>query len=316
MGRYRQSLPQLGGDLFISDAGIETTMIFLEGLELPCFAAFDLLKNDEGTATLRKYFRTHAQIAVKHGLGFILESATWRANSDWAAKIGYSSDALIEANRKAIVLLEEIRAEYENDRTKMVLSGCIGPRGDGYKAESLMTPEEAESYHSLQAEVFRDAGADMITAITMTYPAEAIGVTRAAAAVKMPVAISFTVETDGTLPSGDSLQSAIAQVEAATNNGPAYYMINCAHPTHFQGALTPGAWLERIRGTRVNASTKSHAELDEATELDAGNPAQLSEEHRVLKMKLKNLNVIGGCCGTDHRHMEEIAKACAPLFRQ
>lgn len=311
MPTYRRNLPQLSGDLFLTDGGIETTLIFHEGLTLPFFAAVNLLKDDAGTAALRKYFRTYAAIAKRYGIGCILESATWRASSDWAAKLGISTAAMIELNRKAIALLEEIRAESEDERTRMVISGCIGPRGDGYNPQVLMSEAEAERYHATQAQTFRDTEADMVTAITMTYPAEAIGLTRAARAADMPVMIAFTVETDGRLPGGQTLREAVEQVDAATAQGPAYYMINCAHPTHFAGSLTAGEpWVDRIRGLRTNASKKSHKELDEATELDAGDPVQLGREHRELKGTLRKLNVLGGCCGTDHRHVEEICRAC------
>jgi S-methylmethionine-dependent homocysteine/selenocysteine methylase len=315
LARYRKNLPQLSGGPFLTDGGIETTLIFHEGIALPHFAAFDLLKTDEGAAALRKYFRTYAAMARRYAAGCILESATWRASADWGTKLGYSAAALAEINRKAIGLLQEIRNEYEHGPTRMVISGCIGPRGDGYKPAALMTAEAAERYHAMQAATFRDAEADMVTAITMTYAAEAIGVTRAAQAAGMPVVISFTVETDGRLPSGQTVREAIEQVDDATGHGPAYYMINCAHPTHFAGALAAGGpWLERIRGLRANASSKSHAELDEATELDDGNPVELARQYREQRGKLQKLNVLGGCCGTDHRHVEEICKACMPLL--
>jgi S-methylmethionine-dependent homocysteine/selenocysteine methylase len=240
----------------------------------------------------------------------VLESATWRASTDWGTKLGYSPEALRDVNRRAVALLHAVRNEYESERTPIVVSGCIGPRGDGYNPESFMDPGEAERYHGMQASIFRDADADLVTAITMTYPNEAIGVTRAAAAVGMPVVISFTVETDGRLPNGATLQEAIEEVDAATGALPAYYMINCAHPTHFAGTLARGAaWTARIRGLRANASTKSHAELDQATELDIGDPRELGRQYRELRAALPNLNVLGGCCGTDTRHLEAICAA-------
>lgn len=310
MAKYRSALPQLGGDLYLTDGGIETTLIYLEGHELPAFAAFHLLRDSAGAATLRKYFGTYAALAKERAVGCILESATWRANADWGHKLGYGSDELAAANRKAVAMLHEVRRQYESPGAPMVVSGCIGPRGDGYNPESFMSPAEAERYHAAQAATFRDADADLVTAITMTYPAEAIGVTRAAQAAGMPVVISFTVETDGRLPDGSTLQAAIAEVDAATSNGPAYYMINCAHPTHFTGALTPGApWVGRIRGLRANASPKSHADLDQATELDRGNPDDLAMQYRRLRALLTNLNVVGGCCGTDHEHVDAICRA-------
>lgn len=309
MAKYRNALPQLSGGIFLSDGGIETTLVFHEGLELPHFAAFHLLKDKNGEAALRKYFRTYASIARDYEVGFILEAPTWRANPDWFMKLGYADDAIDEVNRQSIALLQDIRSEFENDKSLMVISGCIGPRGDGYVPANAMSATEAQQYHLKQIAAFSVGGADMVTAITMNYVEEAIGIARAASSTSMPVAISFTVETDGKLPTGQTLKDAIAQVDEATDGAPVYYMINCAHPTHFESTLTAGEpWVERIRGLRANASSKSHAELNESETLDAGNPVEWGRQHRELLGKLKNLNVLGGCCGTDHRHVEEICK--------
>ncbi|MDX1711251.1 MAG: homocysteine S-methyltransferase family protein [Rhodovibrionaceae bacterium] len=310
MAKYRHKLPQLAGDLFLTDAGIETTLIFHEGQQLPYFAAFHLLKDAEGADVLHDYFRRHARIARDHGMGFILEAATWRSSPDWAKKLGYSPKELDDANRRAIELLHELRDELETERSPMVISGCIGPRGDGYDPAHVMSVEEAEAYHAGQARVFAEADADMITAITMTNVPEAIGVTRAAQADGMPVVISFTVETDGKLPTGETLKHAVEAVDAATGRGPAYYMINCAHPSHFRHALDRQAWVQRLRGLRCNASRLSHAELDEAEELDSGEPAELGADYRNLRERFPQINVLGGCCGTDHRHIEHICQAC------
>jgi S-methylmethionine-dependent homocysteine/selenocysteine methylase len=310
MSKYRTTLPQLNGELFLTDGGIETTLIFHDGFDLPYFAAFDLLKNDGGREGLRNYYKPYVELAREHGVGFVLESATWRASPDWAEQLGYTPAALDDANRKAIELLEEIREENETEQTKMVISGCIGPRGDGYNPEELMTEAEAELYHAVQIGTFANTAADMITAITMTHAEEAIGIARAARAVGLPVVISFTVETDGRLPTGQTLEDAIEQVDAATGNAPAYYMINCAHTTHFDDALAAGeAWAGRIRGLRANASRMSHAELDEAEELDDGNPEEFGHDHGELRSAFSHINVFGGCCGTDLRHVENVVKA-------
>ena len=315
MTRYRTSLPQLAGALFLADGGIETTLIFHEGLALPHFAAFHLLKTPEGEASLRKYFRTYAEIAKRRGTGLILESATWRASADWGTKLGYTPEMLAAANRRAISLLEEIRDEYETEQTPIVISGCLGPRGDGYVPDCAMSAQEAEVYHQAQIATFAGSAADMVSAITMNYVEEAIGIARAAQHAHMPVVIAFTVEIDGKLPTGQTLKAALEQVDSATSGYPSYYMINCAHPTHFDKVLTEGEpWLQRIHGIRANASRMSHAELNEAPALDAGNAAELGRQYADLKRRLSNLNVMGGCCGTDHRHIEEIASACLPLF--
>ena len=315
MSGYRNALPQLGSELFLTDGGIETTLIFHDGWDLPDFAAFHLLKTSEGEAALRKYFRTYAELAKRFGTGLILESATWRANPDWASRLGYSRRALAETNRKAIRLLEDVRSEYESEQSSLVISGCLGPRGDGYVPENVMSAPEAKFYHWEQIETFANSAVDMVTAITMNYVEEAIGISYAAEKANLPVAISFTVETDGNLPTGQTLESAIRQVDEATEGYPAYYMINCAHPTHFAHVLAEGgSWLERIRGVRANASHKSHAELNESPDLDIGDPVELGRQYSLLKNRLPQLNVMGGCCGTDHRHVEQIAAACLPLF--
>ena len=311
MSANKTRLPQLGSGLFLTDGGIETSLIFLDGLDLPYFAAFHLLQEEKGTDALRKYYARYLAIARANGAGFILESPTWRASRDWGSKLGYSDAALAEANRKSIALMQELRDEFQSGRLPVVVSGCVGPRGDGYDPGTVMSADTAQAYHAEQIAVFAKTGADMVTAITMTNANEAIGVTRAARAAGLPVAISFTVETDGRLPTGQSLQDAIAEVDAATQGAPAYFMINCAHPTHFDATLAgKDAWMQRIRGIRANASKRSHAELNEAPDLDDGNPAELGAEYRALRARHPQITVLGGCCGTDHRHIEQICGAC------
>jgi len=289
---------------------METTLIFHEGLELPEFAAFPLLEHEEGTRALRDYYAPYLDIARRMGTGFVLEAPTWRANPDWAEKLGYSPGRLDALNRRAIALLEDVRARAEAAGQPIVISGCIGPQGDGYSPATRMSAADAQAYHATQIASFRATAADMVAALTMTYPEEAVGVARAAEEAGMPSAISFTVETDGRLPSGHALGEAIEHVDAETGAAPAYYMINCAHPTHFADVVEEaGPWRDRIRGLRANASARSHAELDEATELDAGDPADLGARHAALRGALPDLRVLGGCCGTDHRHVAEIAGA-------
>jgi homocysteine S-methyltransferase len=294
---------------------IETTLIFHEGLELPDFAAFHLLRTPAGEAALRRYFRDYAEIATRFDAGRVLETATWRANPDWGARLGYAPAALAEANRKAVELLESIRAEYETVGTPVVISGCVGPRGDGYVPDRAMTEQESEAYHRAQVDTFAGSAADMVCAITMNYVEEAVGISRAAARRDAGRDL-LHLETDGTLPTGETLRSAIERVDAATSAYPAYYMVNCAHPTHIEPAVAGGGmWLERIRGLRANASRKSHAELNESADLDVGDPVELGAQYAALARRLTCLNVMGGCCGTDQRHVERIAAACAPLLR-
>ena len=310
MPKYRNNLPQLSGKTFLTDGGLETVLIFHDGYDLPEFAAYPLLDGEEGRAHLKDYLKTYAGIAKENGFGFLLEAPTWRASKNWGDKLGHSAEDLARLNRAAIKLLIEIREEIEAEDFCCVISGQIGPEGDGYNPDGFLSADEAEAYHSAQIATFAETKADMICALTMTYAEEAIGVANAAKAVGIPAAISFTVETDGKLPSGQSLGDAIAEVDAATGNYPSYYMINCAHPSHFDGVLDGDAdWASRIMAVRANASKMSHAELDNSEVLDAGNPDEFGGEHVALKKKLPNLCVIGGCCGTDERHVAAIAKA-------
>ena len=305
------SLPQLSGDrVFLTDGGLETSMIFHRGLDLPLFASYKLLEDGQGRAALRDYFARYLDVARERDAGFILDTATWRSNPDWGARLGDDAEALDAVNRTAVELAKEIRDEHGAAGPTVLVDGVVGPRGDGYVVEHAMTAADAEEYHSAQVRSFAAAGADMVSAITMTYAEEAIGIARAAAAAEIPVVISFTVETDGRLPSGQALGDAIGQVDAETGGSVAYYMVNCAHPSHFEQVLADGGdWLERIAGLRANASKLSHAELDEAEELDEGDPDALGAGYVALRAHLPNANVLGGCCGTDERDVAAVAAA-------
>ena len=311
MTRPGQPLPQLRGDrVFVTDGGLETELVFHDGRDLPCFAAFPLLAQPDTRDRLRRYYDGYLDIARRHGAGFLVETPTWRANPDWASELGYSRGQLDDANRVAVELAEEVRAAATADGIAAVVSGCVGPRGEGYHPGSVMTAEEAERYHSVQIGTFADTSADQVTAMTITNADEAIGIVRAAMAAGIPAAMSFTVETDGRLPTGQRLDEAIEQVDAETDSGAAYFMINCAHPTHFTLALErDGPWRQRLVGLRSNSSVRSHAELDEATELDEGNPTELGAQHAALHDLLPEVRVLGGCCGTDARHVAAIVSA-------
>jgi S-methylmethionine-dependent homocysteine/selenocysteine methylase len=298
------------GQLILTDGGLETTLIFHEGVDLEHFAAFPLLDEAGGRDVLRAYFVPFLALAREHGAVFQLDTPTWRANRDWGARLGYDAAALDRVNRDAVAFAREVAAAYARDVAVRV-NGAIGPRGDGYVVGERMTADEATRYHADQVGSFAAAGADVVGAATMTYPEEAIGVARAAADAGIPALVSFTVETDGRLPDGTELGAAIAAVEAATGGSPEAYMINCAHPTHFAGVLgeADDACRARIAGLRANASRMSHEELDAAEELDAGDPLDLAERYVALRDQLPELAILGGCCGTDHRHVGAIASA-------
>ncbi len=315
MSKYRLNLPQAADKLFITDGGLETVLVFQEQIEIAEFASIDLMRRPNGGAIISNYMTPYVEIAKSSGLGLVMETATWRASPDWGPKIGFGSEAeLAEANCQAVALVSAMREANETPSTPIVVSGTIGPRGDGYDPGQIMSVSEAADYHSWQASIFAGTEADVVSAITMTNTPEALGVVHAAKAHAMPVVISFTVETDGHLPTGQTIQEAIAEVDDKTAGYPAYFMINCAHPTHFADKLaTSEGWVERVRGIRANASKCSHEELDNSEVLDDGNPSELGREIAEIRAALPRVTIVGGCCGTDHRHIGEIAKHCSAL---
>lgn len=308
MTRYRESLPQLSGDFFLTDAGIETDIIFNKGVEIREFAAHTLLAEESGREVLRDYFRGFLTLAKEMNAGFQLDSQTWKAHMHWAKDLDESEEDLKRANHDAIAFIAGLREEFKDNAKAIVLNALIGPRGDAYAPEEEVAAKEAEEYHSKQMSWLADTDVDMVSALTFTQSDEAIGAARAAKKYGLPIMVSFTVETDGKLPTGQPLGEAIKTVDEATDSCPAFYMVNCAHPTHFANVLDDASWTERIRGLRCNASKMSHAELDEAEELDAGDPQELASDYVALTEKMPWINVFGGCCGSDLRHVTEIAR--------
>ncbi|HVW46586.1 MAG TPA: homocysteine S-methyltransferase family protein [Solirubrobacterales bacterium] len=300
-----------GSQLFIGDGGLETVMIFEEGLELPEFAAFPLLRDEAGRAALRRYYEGFLAIAAAHGTGFLFDPPTWRASGRWGEALGYSAAEVADLNREAVAFARDVCAGAAGE-VPVAIAGTIGPEGDAYSPDSFLSAAEAEDYHARQIAVFAAEGVDMISSMTITYVEEGVGIVRAAAAVGLPVSVSFTVEADGRLPSGEPLREAVERLDDETGGAALYQMINCAHPTHFAAELAGGeAWLSRIGGIRANASRRSHAELDEAEELDAGDPEELGAEYAALEPRLPDLRVVAGCCGTDRRHVACISARLA-----
>jgi len=312
MTTVRTFLPGPGDQRYITDGGLETTLIFHKGVDLPNFASFPLLETDAGRDLLREYFREYTRVAEAAGRSFIFESPTWRANPRWGALMGYSADALDAINRGAIEFMQSLRTDRGESGRGDLVSGCVGPRDDGYAVADVMTVQQSRDYHGAQVASFAAAGADLVTAMTLNYVAEATGVVLAARAHGLPSVISFTTETDGRLPDGTSLAAAIEAVDEATAGEPAYYMINCAHPDHFRDVLGGGErWVRRIGGLRTNASRMSHQELDDAEILDDGDPEELGQLCSDLQAALPHIRVLGGCCGTDHRHVEQMCRHAA-----
>lgn len=309
MTRTNQRQQIFNHGLYLADGGLETSLIFTQGISLNLFSAFELLNNEQGKDSLKEYYHPFLELAVKSGLPFVLETPTWRANRDWGRKLGYTDEELFGLNKLSVQFIHDLARPYEKLLPQIIFSGNIGPRGDGYKTESMMTSEEATNYHLNQIKAFAAVDTDIVTALTINYIDEAIGIINAALFFHLPVVVSFTVETDGKLPGGETLQEAIEKTDNATDGYAIHYMINCAHPDHFLPVLkTKMEWKKRINGIRANASAKSHSELDESTTLDAGDKCLLASGYQQLAELLPTLKVIGGCCGTDITHIEEICK--------
>ena len=290
---------------FLTDGGLETWLFFQRGFEAPEFAAIALIEDEAVRAALNEYFDGFLTLAESSGTGFVLDTNTWRGCPVWAEKLGLTKAELLELSRKSVAFARSVKERWSDRVHPILINGVIGPSGDGYSPDTIPSAEEAQKLHQPQISTLAAEGVDMLSAITITNVSEAIGIVRAAQAESLPIAVSFTVETDGRLPSGDLLGEAIEAVDAATGNYPAYYMINCAHPNHFHDAISTNAeWISRVGGTRANASRMSHEELDNAEELDQGDPAEFGGLHGELAGLLPNLRVVGGCCGTDLRHIE------------
>ena len=290
---------------------METALIFHQGIDLPCFAAFPLVETEEGRDALRRYYQPFLDLARDRGLPFLLDAPTWRANPDWGAELGYDAAALAAVNRRSVAFVDEVRrAARPAEGPAVLVEALVGPRGEGYAPGAMMSADEAEAYHSVQLRALADTAVDQVAAMTITDALEAVGIVRAARSVGLPITIGFTLETDGRLPSGQALGEAVEQVDRNTDGAASPFMINCVHPAHFADALAAGGdWRARIGGLRANASMLSHAELDAAEELDDGDPADLAARYVAARELLPNLTLIGGCCGTDIRHVTAICEA-------
>lgn len=309
MNTQSPTLPHQSDQLFLTDGGTETWLIYQRGYELQHFSAFHILNDPKGEELLREYYRAFADVALNLGTSFIFDSLTYRASRDWGNLLGYSKEALAEINHRCLSLYREVAKEVGLAPESTVISGCIGPKGDAYRQNEGLTADMAEAYHAEQVETFKQAGADIVTALTLNSVDEAIGISRAAKTAEIPSVISFTLEKNRRLTSGETLRKAIEAVDSATERAPAYYMINCAHPVDFGTALEQADWVSRIKGLRSNASSLDHGTLCQLGHLEEGDPVELASQHKAISLDHPHMNVFGGCCGTDHRHLRKMGQA-------
>jgi S-methylmethionine-dependent homocysteine/selenocysteine methylase len=311
----RNLLPQQAGRLMATGGGFETWMQYVDGFKLRHFCGFELLNDARGVSCLKDYHRKLVEAAVANGFGMINEGLHYRASRDWGELTGFSRESLAEINVRGIEFYRDFAREYASPDTPMLVGGAIGPRGDAYNVGRVPDAAEAEDYHSQQILTFRAAGADLVTAMTFSSVEEAIGLARAAKAADMPVIISFLVAPGGRLKGGESLEEAITRVDAATGNAPEYFMINCTHPTEFELGLTPGAWTTRLGGFMPNAVAMETLDLCKLGHLEDGDPEELGAQMAVLARRFPHINVWGGCCGTDGRHIGQIARQVGAVRR-
>ncbi len=302
-------LPNTSDTLFLTEAGIETTLMYKKGWELNHFCLFELLQHDRFVADVRTYHARIIEVALKHKTGHILDGLHYRASPDWGALLGMPAQQLADLTAKGLDIYTDLSREYATEDTPIPVGCCIGPRGDAYDAKLLMTADQAEEYHSVQIETAKVAGVDFVSALTFNHIEEAVGVTRAAQAAGIPIIVSFSLNQKATLKTGPTLGEAIMAVEMQTDNAPLFYMINCNHPIDFSPALeNPGNWIGRLQGIRPNASSLDHGMLCQLGHLEEGDPVELGQQMGDLAHRFPQLNVFGGCCGTDWEHLEQVAK--------
>jgi len=296
-------------ELFLTEGGIETEIIYKHGFELPEFAMFTLLENPRAVGVMRDMFRRQLDVAAEFAMSVLLTGLDYRASPDWGARLGYSQHGLAEINIRAIEFLREIASEYHEQIPRILIGGIIGPRGDAYQLNKTITSVEAEDYHAVQLATLKAAKVDFACALTFNNTPEAIGVARAATTIGVPLTVSLTVNSNGRLKSGPTVAEAVKSIDAeAGKSAPAFYMLNCSHPVEFEPALTEGAWLERLRGFRPNASKMEKIALCKLGHLEEGNPVELGRLMGDLARRIPHMDIWGGCCGTGETHLREIAK--------
>lgn len=303
------SLPPVrDGVIYLTEGGFETELMYLHGFELPCFAAFTLLDSAKGRAALRGLYARTCDVAAEEGTGVLLGWLNYRASPDWGAKLGLSPAGLAEATLRSIDFLEDLRRDYAGQIPDFLINDGIGPRGDAYGTGGAITETEAEDYHSVQIATLKGSAVDVIWAATQNNVAEVIGMARAAQAQGMELAVSWSLNSASRLSSGPTLAEAVETVDAAVPGAVAWHSLNCSHPLEFEPALTPGGWQDRLRCIRPNAAAMDKIALCKLGHLEDGDPQELGAQMGALARRYPHFDIWGGCCGTDHRHLAEIAR--------
>jgi S-methylmethionine-dependent homocysteine/selenocysteine methylase len=264
-----------------------------------------LIYNTDSRQAMYNIFREYVTIAEKYDLPFIATTPTRRANKERVLQSGFN-EKIIEDN---VCFLKQIKSTAN---IPMFVGGLMGCKGDAYKATEVLSEEHAQEFHSWQANLFKDSGADFLYAGIMPALSEAIGMANAMENTGLPYIISFMIRNDGKLLDGTTIHNAILNIDKATVRKPICYMTNCVHPTVLRNALTCSfnetlLVKERFCGIQANTSSLSPEELDKSFDLKSSDSINLACDMMEL-YKYFTPKIFGGCCGTDNTHIEEIAK--------
>lgn len=304
-----QHSPFQDGLLYLTEAGTETEVLYKEGYELPHFAMWTLLDNPEAMERIGDMYRRYLDVAAENETGIVLCGFDYRASPDWAALLDVDRDGLREVIHRGIGFLRDVSDPYRDRVPHILLGGSIGPRGDAYSRGEPVTADSAEEYHSFQIACLKEAGADIACAHTFNNIPEAVGVARAARAEGLPLAMYFSLDSSSRLNTGPSLRDAVIETDSQTGNAPLFYGLNCSHPVEFEPALEPGDWIDRLRSIRPNASKMEKIALCKLGHLEDGDPDELGAQMGDLARRYPHMDIMGGCCGTDERHLSRIAEA-------
>ena len=305
----RRFPPQTKGTVYLTEGGQETEIMYKFGHDLPEFAMFPLLDRPAALAALRAMYKRYLEVAAAARLSVIIGGLDYRASPDWGAKLGYTPEALADAQVRCVDFLREVAEPFRERIPTVLIAGIIGPRGDAYSLNRTVTADEAENYHLQQLSTLARAGVDLVTALTFNSVPEAVGVARAAARAGLPLGISFTLDNSTSrLMSGPSLRKAVEATDRECGMAkPDFYGVNCSHPLEFLPALEPGGWVERIRMLRPNASSMDKIELCKIGHLEEGDPQELGTLMGELARRYPHIDIWGGCCGTWEKHLAQIA---------
>lgn len=302
------------GATFLTDGGIETRLIYEFGIDLPDFASFLALFDDRGRAALREIYRGYLAVAAEFRMPMLVGAPTWRAHPECLRRFGFAkADDLRRVNAEAVAFLQDLRRETRTE-TLVHIAGVIGPRRDGYRAEDAPALDEARAYHEAQAQALAGLGVDLLYAPTFPSRDELAGVAQAMARTGLAYALAPVIDPKGRLLDGHSFAEAVRLVDESTDPKPLYFLAGCVHPSTFLAAAAEGGdrtmprMPGRLAGIKANASPLPPEELDRLGHLDADAPAVLAQEILAARRRY-GLRILGGCCGTNDRHIRALAEA-------